>query len=92
MDNKNTGRGCVAPRCKGTRKRGESMTNTKRPTIGSKVMVYHDPITCKDPEGVAELREMAWIRGHNGGGVLENWRVRFTDSGPIVNRTIRIKR
>ena len=42
--------------------------------LGSRVMIYEDPITKEKPEGVAILRELQAIRG-----LMSRWRVEFED-------------
>jgi len=55
--------------------------------IGGRVMIYEDPITRKEPEGTAILRELYVIRG-----LISRWRVEFEDElGQFYERSIAIE-
>jgi len=52
--------------------------------LGSRVMIYEDPITKEKPEGNAILRELYAIRG-----LISRWRVEFEDElGQFYERSI----
>lgn len=55
--------------------------------VGSRVMIYEDPITKEKPEGVAILRELYAIRG-----LMSRWRVEFEgESGQFYDRSIALE-
>ena len=55
--------------------------------LGSRVMIYEDPITKEKPEGKAILRELYAIRG-----LISRWRVEFEDElGQFYERSIAIE-
>jgi hypothetical protein len=58
---------------------------------GQRVTVYHDPITCQDPEGQATLQVFrytgGWIQGADFARKIEWWIVKFAD-GPKALRKL----
>lgn len=55
--------------------------------VGSRVMIYEDPITKEKPEGVVILRELQAISG-----LISRWRVEFEDElGHLYERSIALE-
>ena len=55
--------------------------------VGSRVMIYEDPVTREKPEGVAILRELHAIKG-----LISRWRVEFEEElGQFYERSIALE-
>lgn len=69
----------------------ESLTKSLSWQPGDEVVVYHDPVTERKPEGIAELLKKYGEDGPYVSPRLERWKVRFIDTGEITSRFIKRK-
>ena len=60
---------------------------------GDIVTIYHDPVTCNDPEGQARLiTDLNWSKRpfvFEGNSLVRmRWTVKFLDTGDVVDRFV----
>ena len=60
---------------------------------GDPVTVYRDPLDCRHVEGHGRLvRLLKSDCGRHNGGLIQRWRVKFSDGGAAVDRDILLPR